>query len=68
MDTRAKKRFIASAKCPACGQLDLLMLVRVNGIETVTCFACGTSLPQPEQKAKSNAALSDEIIGHFMPE
>jgi uncharacterized protein len=71
--SRARKRFIAGAECPACHTMDTLMLTIQGEQETVSCVQCGHEFTEREQPsvapAESPAKPVDKnIIGIFKPD
>ncbi|MBI2382218.1 MAG: YheV family putative metal-binding protein [Gammaproteobacteria bacterium] len=39
--SESKRRFIAGATCPACGQVDKLVLYYQDGVKVHECVRCG---------------------------
>ncbi len=64
--TRARKRFIAGAECPACHTMDTLMLTIEGEQETVSCVHCGHQFTEREQQPEAPA--DKNIIGIFKPD
>ncbi|MFW8591174.1 YheV family putative zinc ribbon protein [Glaciecola sp. 2405UD65-10] len=65
--SRTKKRFIAGAKCPSCGQLDTLMLYFENNIEKLACVKCDYKESQTTQEVAAASKSSSDVIGVFKP-
>lgn len=63
-----KKRFIAGAVCPKCKAMDTMALTKENGVETVTCVACGEQLTQPTTQVEKKTRSHEQVIGVFDPE
>ncbi|MCS3459787.1 YheV family putative zinc ribbon protein [Aeromonas rivuli] len=68
METRRKKRFIAGAKCPACGKIDTMMLYMEHGVEKVTCVECGDTQVQTQAAVTEAGRQAEQVIGVFRPE
>ncbi|EOD55883.1 YheV family putative zinc ribbon protein [Aeromonas molluscorum] len=68
METRRKKRFIAGAKCPACGKIDTMMLYMEHGVEKVTCVECGDTQVQTQEAVTEAGRQAEQVIGVFRPE
>jgi len=67
MTKRLKKRFIAGAKCPSCGQLDTLMLYFENNVEKLACSNCDHAESQTNDSVKTASKSSTGVIGVFKP-
>ncbi|SET17128.1 YheV family putative zinc ribbon protein [Thalassotalea agarivorans] len=63
-----RKRFIAGAICPSCGEQDTMALTKEMGVEKVTCVACGKQMTQPEARVEKATRESEQVIGVFKPE
>lgn len=63
-----KKRFIAGAICAKCKAQDTLALTKENGIEKVTCVACGDQMLHPEAHIEKEARAHEQLIGVFKPD
>lgn len=63
---RARKRFIAGAKCPQCQAQDSIMLYFEHNVEKIACTQCdyveAKSSTDVSQKTTDN-----ELIGLFKP-
>ncbi|MBD1575966.1 YheV family putative metal-binding protein [Vibrio sp. S11_S32] len=65
-----KKRFIAGAKCPSCGESDSLRVWHDNNIEMVECVECDyleRQNPETEQQAselgdKKSTAAQPQVV------
>lgn len=68
MTARIKKRFIAGARCPACQQLDSLVIYIENNVEKMECVQCGHHETHAEQKVKQASRQQESVIGVFKPE
>ncbi|WP_371187089.1 YheV family putative zinc ribbon protein [Thalassotalea maritima] len=62
-----KKRFIAGATCPKCQKMDTLALTKENGVEKVSCVACGMEMTQPEEQVAPQVRSDETVIGVFKP-
>ena len=62
-----KKRFIAGATCPECKKVDTLALFKEDGVEKVTCVACGMLMTQPEEQVQPEVRGDETVIGVFKP-
>lgn len=65
---KQKKRFIAGAICPKCGDMDTLMLFFENDIEQVECVACKHRFSEPKSQGGGSEREFDQVIGVFKPE
>lgn len=63
----AKKRFIAGAVCPKCGDRDTMALTKENEVEKVTCVSCGEQMTQPEEHIVKDVRPLEQVIGVFKP-
>ena len=63
---KVKKRFVAGAKCPQCGELDSILLFLEHGIETIECTDCDYREQQADNNIKKSTQA--EMIGLFKPE
>ncbi len=63
-----KKRFIAGAICPKCKAMDTMALTKENGVEKVTCVACGEQMTQPQSHVEKQVRPQEQVIGVFTPE
>ncbi len=68
MNINVKKRFIAGAICPKCKAMDTMALTKEQGVETVTCVACGEQMSQPEEHVTPQVRSNEQMIGVFKPE
>ncbi len=66
--SRAKKRFIAGAKCPSCSQLDTMVLFIENNVEKVQCVKCQHQMVQPEGSVQGATRQFEQVIGVFTPD
>jgi len=62
-----KKRFIAGAVCPQCKAMDTMALTKEQGVEKVTCVACGEQMTQPEGHIEKKVRAQEQVIGIFTP-
>ncbi|WP_448549597.1 YheV family putative zinc ribbon protein [Thalassotalea fusca] len=62
-----KKRFIAGAVCPKCQAMDTMALTKEDGLEKVTCVACGEQMMQPEAHIEKDTRPNEQVIGVFKP-
>jgi uncharacterized metal-binding protein (TIGR02443 family) len=67
MNKTPKKRFIAGAICPKCKAMDTMALTKENGVEKVTCVACGEQMVQTEEQVESAVRENEQVIGVFQP-
>ncbi|MGB0898515.1 MAG: YheV family putative zinc ribbon protein [Psychrobium sp.] len=67
MSVQRKKRFIAGAKCPKCGEQDTLKLYKENDVEKIECVDCGHKQSQVDDKVAKAAVQPTEVIGVFKP-
>lgn len=67
MSIQRKKRFIAGAKCPKCGELDSLMLYKENDVEKIECVECNHKQSQVDDAVAKAAVKPTEVIGVFKP-
>lgn len=65
---KQKKRFIAGATCPKCGDMDTLMLFFENDIEQVECVSCKHRFSEPKAQGGGSERQFDQVIGVFKPE
>ncbi len=68
MNTRRKKRFIAGATCPKCGELDTLMLYFENNVEKMECVQCHHTESHADKKVNQASRQQEQVIGVFKPE
>ena len=68
MAEKQKKRFIAGAKCPQCGEMDTLMLFWRDNVEQVECVRCGYHKSRPQDTVNKAARENESVIGVFKPE
>lgn len=66
--TKQKKRFIAGAKCPACGKLDTMVLFIEHNVEKVECVKCNHQMVQPEGSVQGATRQFEQVIGVFNPD
>lgn len=72
MSQPIKKRFIAGAKCPACGAADRVMLMISADDEWIECIECDHSERRPTEVVTKEpdhvAAQADEVgVVQFKP-
>lgn len=67
MTKRLKKRFIAGATCPACKQLDTLMLYFENNVEKIACINCDYKESQTDETVSKASKGNSGVIGVFKP-
>lgn len=66
MSTVIKKRFIAGAKCPACGASDRVMLMVSIDDEWIECIDCAHIERRPTEvvtKIPDHAPAATDIVG-----
>jgi len=63
-----RRRFIAGATCPKCGELDTIMLYFENNVEKLKCVSCGYAEAQTDDKVKAASKKGGDVIGVFKPE
>lgn len=69
------RRFIAGAKCPACGEIDKLVLYYLDGIKFHECVRCGykkseleTPPPSEDDGEQADPKQRPQMIQWFKPE
>jgi uncharacterized metal-binding protein (TIGR02443 family) len=62
---RNRKRFISSAVCPQCNQMDSLTLSREEGNDIVECVHCGFRQSQSELTAHEHLRRGEQVIAVF---
>jgi len=48
--------------------MDTMALTKEQGVETVTCVACGEQMSQPEEHVNPQVRTNEQVIGVFKPE
>lgn len=66
--TKSKRRFIAGAKCPECGQTDTMVVFIEHNVEKVECVKCKHQMVQPEGSVQGATRQFEQVIGVFTPE
>ncbi|WP_428772661.1 YheV family putative zinc ribbon protein [Vibrio sp.] len=65
---KAKKRFIAGARCPACQAEDTLRWWMENNIELVECVECDYQEQRKPKSVDSSEHAEQQMIGIFKPD
>lgn len=66
--SKSKRRFIAGAKCPECGQTDTMVVFIEHNVEKVECVKCKHQMVQPEGSVQGATRQFEQVIGVFNPE
>lgn len=45
-----------------------MALTKEDGVEKVTCVACGEQMAQPEEHVAKDVRANEQVIGVFNPE
>jgi len=64
MSQPIKKRFIAGAKCPACGAADRVMLMISADDEWIECIECDHSERRPTEVVTKDPDHADPAAAH----
>lgn len=62
-----RKRFIAGAKCPKCGNTDCVMYFQENNIGHIECADCGHKEAETNQQVDEAKRTNENVIGVFKP-
>ena len=66
MSQPIKKRFIAGAKCPACGVVDRVVLMTSADDEWIECIECGHIERRPTEVVTKNpdhTVATTDVVG-----
>lgn len=71
--TSSPRRFIAGATCPACGEIDKLVLYYLDGVKFHECVRCGykkseMDAPPPSEDDLAEQKARPQVIQWFKPD
>ncbi len=63
-----RKRFIAGATCPSCGELDTIVVFVEHNVEKVKCVKCDYLQSQAPGEVSGSTRQFEQLIGVFNPD